>query len=78
MLTWTPGFISDWTEFMYYKEWHGTAMMSSGFIKPTASAPEVPATDLPQQVTDAIQRALPFYEAMYAVRMTPHQSNSQC
>ena len=50
MLTWIPEFVSDWTEFMYYKEWHGTAMMSSRFI----------------------------YEAMYAVRMTPHKRNSQC
>ena len=77
MLTWTPGFVSDWTEFTYYKEWHGTAMMSSDFIKPTASAPKVPTPAHPQQVKDAIHRALPFYEAKYGVRMTPHQSNSQ-
>ena len=72
MLTWTPGIVSDWTELACYKEWHGTAMMSSGFIKPTPSATEVPATAYPQEVVDVIQRVLPFYEAMYAVRMRPH------
>lgn len=71
MLTWTPGIVSDWTEFIYFKEWHDTAMMSSGFIKPTPSA-TVPSTAAhPQEVEDTIQRVLPFYEDMYAVRMRP-------
>ena len=75
MLTWTPGIVSDWTEFTYYKEWHGTAMMSSGFVKPTLSATEIPATAYPQEVVDVIRRSLPFYEAMYAVKMRPHSSS---
>ena len=73
MLTWTPEIVSDWTEFTYYNVWHGTAMMSSGFIKPSCSATEV---SHPREVEDFIQRALPFYKAMYAVRMKPHLSNS--
>ena len=64
---------SDWTEFSYYKEWHETAMMSSGFMKPAPSdAALLPSTvDLSKEVEDAIQQALPLYEAMYAVRMKP-------
>jgi hypothetical protein len=72
MLTWTPGIVTDWTEFTYYKVWHGTAMMSSGFIKPSPLAAEVPATAHPQEIEDVIQRGLPFYEAMYAMRMRPN------
>lgn len=76
MLTWTPGIVSDWTEFSYYKEWHGTAMMSSGFIKPTPSTTVLPAAAHPQEVEDTIQQVLPFYEAMYAVRMRPQLPNN--
>ena len=76
MLTWSPRIVSDWTEFTYYKVWHGTAMMSSGFIKPSPSAAEVPATAHPREVEDVIQQALPFYKATYTVRMRPHLSNS--
>ena len=74
MLTWTPGVVADWTEFKYYKEWHEKAMMSSGFLKPTATpdpseAGAQPSINLPEDVMAAIQKALPFYEAMYASRM---------
>ena len=73
MLSWTPVVVSDWTEFSYYKEWHETATISSGFMKPAPSdAALLPSTvDLPKEVEDAIQQALPLYEAMYAVRMKP-------
>ena len=48
-------------------------MMSTGFMKPIASkeAELSPTTSLPKEVKDAVQEALPFYEAMYAVRMKP-------
>ena len=31
MLSWTPGVVEDWTAFQYYREWHSSAMFSSGF-----------------------------------------------
>ena len=74
MLTWTPGVVADWMQFRYYKAWHEKAMMSSGFLKPTADTdPSEACTHvqpyLPEDVMAAIQKALPFYEAMYASRM---------
>ena len=71
MLNWTPGVVPDWTEFKHYKEWHGTAMMSTGFMKPTASEAALSTTGLPKEIKDAVQQVLPFYETMYAVRMKP-------
>ena len=64
----------NWTDFKHYKEWHGTAMMSTGFVKPIASKVALlsfSTTDLPKEIKDAVQQALPFYEAMYAVKMKP-------
>ena len=71
MLSWTPGVVLDWTEFKHYKEWHETAMMSTSFMKPTACKAALSTTGLPKEIKDAVQQALPFYEAMYAVRMKP-------
>ena len=31
MLSWTPGVVEDWAVFPQYREWHGEAMVSSGF-----------------------------------------------
>lgn len=74
MLTWTPGEISDWKQGnIYYKEWHGTAMMSSGFTKPNTSSEMQP---LSSDVREAVHQALPYYEAMHAVRMTVNTSDS--
>ena len=70
MLTWTPGVVADWAKFWHYKVWHGAAMMSSGFMKPTVIQKQSDeAASLPREVQDAVEKALPFYEAMYAVRM---------
>ena len=69
MLTWTPGVVKDWTlNFAHHQEWHGTAMMSSGFMKPKETQPEV---NLPEDLEDAISKALPFYDFMYAYRIKP-------
>ena len=68
MLTWTPGIVSDWTDFLYYQEWHGTAMMSSCFMKPTPTTTQQ-ADALSQEIKDTVDKVFPFYEAMYAVRM---------
>ena len=72
MLTWTPGVVADWMQFRYYKEWHEKAMMSSGFLKPTAALDPNEAqmsVNLPEDVKAAIHKAFPFYDAMYAARM---------
>ena len=66
MLTWTPGVVSDWTRNPYYQEWHGNAMMSSGFM--IMKLPDQTA-ELPKEIREAVEQALPFYEAMYAMRM---------
>ena len=70
MLTWTPGVVKDWTvNAPYYRqEWHGTAMMSSGFMKPKETQPEV---KLSEEVEVAIKTALPFYDYMHGYRMKP-------
>lgn len=68
MLTWTPGVVEDWTQFAHYKDWHENAMMSSGFVKPTATQPAT-YVHLSEEVEDAVHKALPFYEAMYHARM---------
>ena len=71
MLTWTPGVIKDWTyNFPLYQVWHGTAMMSSGFMKPRETKPEF---NLSKEAADAIEKALPFYDYMYAYRIKPVQ-----
>ena len=72
MLTWTPGVVTDWTQFRYYKEWHEKAMMSCGFLKPTAAldSNEVQlSVNLPEDIKDAVHKAFPFYESMCAARM---------
>ena len=70
MLTWTPGEVSDWKEaFVYYKEWHGTAMMSSGFMKPKASKDTQPAAKLRPDIEEAVCEALPYYQAIHDVRL---------
>jgi len=74
MLNWTPGVVPDWTEIEHYKEWHGTVMMSTGFMKPKEALLSS-TTSLPEEAEDAedaVQQALPLYEAMYAVRMKPY------
>ena len=71
MLTWTPGVVLDWTENSKCNEWHGAAMMSSGFMKPS-SVTQTPSEEdllLLKECETAIQEALPYYEAMYSTRM---------
>ena len=67
MLTWEPGEIEELKEFPDYLVWHGTAMYSSGFIKPKPSAPES-LSEYPKIVEECIQESLPYYEALYQVR----------
>lgn len=73
MLHWTPGEVPDWTGCEDYKVWHRTAMASCGLVKhtPSETALATATVDLPRDVEYAIQQALPFYEALYAVRMKP-------
>ena len=67
MLTWEPGDINEWSDGGKYDIWHGTAMYSSGFIKPKPSAPES-LSKYPKIVEECIQDSLPYYEALYQVR----------
>ena len=68
MLTWEPGAIEEWNHGRKYDIWHRTAMYSSGFIKPKSSAPES-LSEYPKIVEECIQDSLPYYEAMYQVRV---------
>ena len=73
MLTWTPGVVQDWTGLPYYREWHETAMMSSGFVKPnsTNETSVIQEDDLPRNVEDAVKKALAFHDVMHASRIKP-------
>ena len=68
MLTWEPGDIKEWNHGRKYDIWHRTAMYSSGFIKPKPSAPES-LSEYPKIVEECIQESLPYYEALYQVRV---------
>ena len=68
MLTWTPGVVEDWTRNVNYQVWHGAAIMSSGFMKPKDPQPQI---NLSKEVEDAIKKALPSYDYMYAYRINP-------
>ena len=62
MLTWKPGIVEDWTEYPLYKEWHGDAMLSSGFSR--GFKKEQVEETFPPEVEEEIQKAMPYYEAM--------------
>ena len=68
MLTWEPGDIKEWNHGRKYEIWHRTAMYSPGFIKPKRSAPES-LIEYPKIVEECIQDSLPYYEALYQVRV---------
>ena len=71
MLNWIPGIIDDWIFHEQYERWVGAAMKSSGFLKPDhidEKSLEAKVAALPQEIRDVIDKALPFYEALYKVR----------
>ena len=68
MLTWEPGDIEEWNHGRKYEIWHGTAMYSSGFIKPKPSAPES-LSEYPKIVEECIEDSFPYYEALYQARV---------
>ena len=68
MLTWEPGEIEEWKLFPNYLAWYRTAMYSSGFIKPKPSAPES-LSEYPKIVEECIEESLPYYEALYRIRV---------
>ena len=68
MLTWEPGEIEEWKQSPNYLAWHRTAMYSSGFIKPKPSAPES-LSEYPKIVEECILESLPYYKALYWVRV---------
>ncbi len=49
--------------------WYGTAIRSSGFLKPKSPA-VVSLSEFPEVVRKAVDDALPFYEAMHSARIT--------
>ena len=85
MLTWTPGVVDDWIfadeqpEDQPYEQWvHycwiATVAKSSGFIKPaekenSEKSLEAKVAALPQEIKDAIDKALPYYDALYKNRI---------
>ena len=73
MLTWTPGIVQDWTETKNYRDWHGSAMYSSGFNMDIRKQDkqDIPVAEcFPREVEEEIQKNLPYYETMYKYRMS--------
>ena len=73
MLTWQPCEFQEWLSYKYHKEFFGTAMASSGFLKPRSHSTTV--GDLSKEAQDVYREVLPFYEAMYRERFQPVNSN---
>ncbi|XP_077983428.1 uncharacterized protein LOC144438252 [Glandiceps talaboti] len=78
MLHWKPESESEkWTweadHFTWEKDWYGTILSSSGFIKPTEGAANksVDVSFFPQYVQKAIEEARPYYDKLYELRMKP-------
>ena len=71
MLTWTPGIVEDWKKTNpYHMIFHKTAMMSSGFTKPTDStSPPMNIDELPTDVKEILQDAMACYQEMYSARI---------
>ena len=70
MLTWQPGEIQDWSSYKYYKEFFGTVMASSGFLKPRSNL--ITVAELSKEAQDVYREILPFYEAMHRERFQPN------
>lgn len=71
MLNWSPGVVSDWMSCHAAEVWHGSVMNSSGFIKPQASKPVPNLSEYPKVVTEVVEASLPYYRAMYDIRLKP-------
>ena len=71
MLTWEPKAFPDWKQYSTYEYWHQGVMASTGFTKPTREHSQSDTDDLPPRLNDAAQNALPFYEKLMNVRITP-------
>ena len=70
MLTWSPGIVQDWSEFIHYEDWHWNAMYSSGFNKGIRKDTIKDSSfEVPPIVEEEIQKAMPFYETMHKFRM---------
>ena len=71
MLTWSPGIVQDWAEYIHYEDWHWNAMYSSGFNKGIRKDTIKDSSfEVPPIVEEEIQKAMPFYETMHKFRMT--------
>ena len=70
MLTWEPGVIEEWCSYIHYKEFFGTIMETSGFLKPRTDTTTV--ADLSKEAQDVYREILPYYEEMYRVRLQPN------
>ncbi len=70
MLSWSPGVVPDsWMDTIQPEVWYGTAIRSSGFLKPKPPA-VVSLSEFPEVVRKAVDDALPSYEAMHSARIT--------
>lgn len=69
MLTWTPGDVQDWMPYKYTHVFKDTVMNSSGFMKPQEKPRANDMENLSKEAQDFIQQMLPYYEAMYSVRL---------
>lgn len=70
MLKWEQEEIKECNWFPTYKLWYGTAMSSTGFMKPKLSSEE-PLSNYPKIVEECVRDELPYYEALYEVRAKP-------
>ncbi|XP_077983061.1 uncharacterized protein LOC144437903 [Glandiceps talaboti] len=78
MLRWEPeNDCEKWTwetdHFTWEKDWYGTVLASSGFIKKSKESMKktIDVSSLPEYVQTAIQDAQPFYEKLYKYRIVP-------
>ena len=67
MLSWTPGVVEDWTTFRYYREWHSSAMFSSGFNVGVQGSATEDGHILPA-VKEQLEKEMPYYEALHKHR----------
>ena len=73
MLSWTPGYVADWTKWPDYEVWHGETANSSGFQQKSkstaASAFNISLVEYSREVQEIVSSAMPYYEAMYNSRL---------
>ena len=68
MVSWEPKSFPEWDSDPFSQVWYGSAMKSSGFMKPSTSSP--PSTkDLPKDVIALIEEFIPQYETLHSTRI---------